>query len=746
MLRDHEKKVKTDEFENGKFIAEYNRNMKSARKKNIRYVHSFATINLPVRYYDVNTRSITKCLKHLFKNKKCADYFFTLAYFYFSKARMSADKLFIDFPQPLWSDVRIDLALSHLRRAVALDKDNPYIHCLLAACYLVINDSRCEKWRKKFDEKLYNMNKEEGVLLVAVLFVGVALSKLRDVLISIKIENNYEKAREILELTIEEFKNIKPPHFLPAACYSCLYFIYETKGLHENAISILKEQIRLYHDNPVGYYSLGFEYLEELNYELSSSYFEKAIELLPKGSFIESCIIVMNEFSRGMLKYQERKKWFYKDNLKEIYKHFFKCSELINDKLEKHGYKVLKYLPRLIEIDKRIFDLRESISFIDLKYRVANIIENMEPLMYTIMDSSRLFFIPTPEAAVASPFYVKFAYLQYLNLLLQKNWPNMVMGDDFYQRMKNVFLPATGSHIDEIKKNNILKILGKRYLDIFEAIRQSLKIPTIDLLYLTSALGRVMLNSSNFGEDTVIFDDLEAFKEKMNNRSIDEIGSEEEAVLLKILFQSFEKIANDLFALELMKNISSQFLEGKNEIMVELRETREMIKLELLKKEEEKDLKILTNARVDNTGKVCEIYKEVSYKWIDESEFDKRVENKDEYFIWMNYENGKVFLFGKPFAKGDTEKPCKNSPGFRKLIVFLLKEQEYHSYDKVFKIYTGDEYLYKKEQRKRINKVASKLLKYSKGLLETYIHYDAGRSLGLNTKGMPFCITFKKLY
>lgn len=147
-------------------------------------------------------------------------------------------------------------------------------------------------------------------------------------------------------------------------------------------------------------------------------------------------------------------------------------------------------------------------------------------------------------------------------------------------------------------------------------------------------------------------------------------------------------------------------------------------------------IRIITNA--DGDGNLLNKIIEIN---ITQEELTTREENRNKYLLWMNFQNGDVFVLGERFAS-------KLQMKSRKLIEFLLKKYDSsQTYDKIYGVYTGDwEDVYAGgKHRKRINKWVENLCKYSNGILKKYIFYDPGISVGFNTKGLPFLITYGKV-
>lgn len=597
------------------------------------------------------------------------------------------------------------------------DNNRSFIRVLLSICYGMLEGyNRVKKYFKKIDSTKFHRF-EKGIVQDC-LRLGIALSRLK----SINIYYNKGKRDKIIktfarcgnnDINFLEKQGLKAA----ALCYSFFLFDSYASSLRlERAQIYLKRCKKIAPNFPDIYELSAWIYAMFAQYDKASCIFLEAMKIYKHFKRDDTECKVGYEFSQGMLAWQQ---WAKEGkNLNKVYKHFYNCSNLVEDNKEDEYFINFRILPKFVKLDEQIKTLSLSHDLQDLRIRVFHLLQDIVSLgmEFEFIPKSNFDFVfikLPPIIEIGILFHIKYFYLMYLYLSLQKNG-------------------FKGYAIIKPKKTKISK--SKFFDNVLISYEK-------------------LLLKTNFSKTAQAFGHLKTFRKLIRNRSIEHISEYESRLLVRSLNQYWPAIDSGISLAGISSNLQN-IQKNTNITRKEIKEVKEEIKTlkfhdkepEVPEPPEEKKIKILTNAKVDDKGKACGFYKEIKPRWIDESEFEKRKENKKEYIIWMNYENGEVFVFGKPFASGRKKKPCKNSLGFRKLIVFLLEKQEYHPYEDVFKIYTGDEYLHKDEQRKRINKVASKLRKYSKGLLKENIHYDPSRSFGLNTKGLPFCITYKKLY
>lgn len=161
----------------------------------------------------------------------------------------------------------------------------------------------------------------------------------------------------------------------------------------------------------------------------------------------------------------------------------------------------------------------------------------------------------------------------------------------------------------------------------------------------------------------------------------------------------------------------------------------------------QKKIEILTN--VDEKGTLTD---KVKLRSVPQSALKerKRKREKKKYLLWMYYESGEVYVFGKHFTREieyrGPEKPRKNAKireGYRKLIVYLLRNNGKDcSHKDIYEQYAQEKYQKTEKIRSRINSAIRCLKKYSSGILEDYITSDKIRKIKLDVKGHPVCVVF----
>jgi DNA-directed RNA polymerase specialized sigma24 family protein len=297
--------------------------------------------------------------------------------------------------------------------------------------------------------------------------------------------------------------------------------IYQRLGNIEKIICVAKETKKIAPQFPLVYDFLGKAYISRNNFRMSSLYLRKAASLYqslsPDNNYRVIECEILCEFSSGMLALQKFG-MVNKNGLKETLNHFHRCANLVKkNKMDSHhSYRRLQILPHLIELDERIYSLRDSFNLIDLNIRVQAVLLDLFNwgIKFGLIEKQQSLTKRVKADIISSIFATKLCYISYLH--------DTLANKDFDEVLK------LNGNI-EIQRH----ALYEKWMNVCKLFFENLKLE----------------------EDSLIFENLVEFKEKIAGRSIDNIPENEQMSLLKTLLPNLNAVSND-FSLRAFKEIA----------------------------------------------------------------------------------------------------------------------------------------------------------------------------------------------
>ncbi len=410
-----------------------------------------------------------------------------------------------------WPRGTIKIAFSHFNKARKILKNNPLIYSLLIRCLIMkgYSDLPLRLLNKisqaeisKTENVIFNYFMRETLFFLEIHIVEVLLS-----------HRDHNRALERLQKAknLVNDKN-KTANLLLRVL---LYRAYIMANQPQEALFELKKARKDFPHVPLFYDLIGRVYWATKRFKLAAFYLEKAVGLYVNFPKRQTECFVLLEFSTGMYIWRNAKPTD-RTIFNEILDHFNKCVDLIKrHDLEDTAYNKFKILPSLIDIDERIYHLKQSSNLENLYVRLKSIMQSLYycDFKFEIYNYHTKMLIDTDIISLV--FSAKMLFIDYLVNILEK---------------------GSLSVIDELPDGSKIKreVLFSGWLNDC-------------VLYL---------RKQNFKKEIVAFENLEIFKNRINNRSINEIPMIEQRELITILFWDFE-IMGGSFSCKSLERIDS---------------------------------------------------------------------------------------------------------------------------------------------------------------------------------------------
>lgn len=497
------------------FISKYKAVVQSAREHEM---FGIITLSFLEDYTKrVNSDFVIQILNSLIKEKPKYYAYFALAYFKFRKISGNIEIAISKVKEPAcwiaWPIKESKITLKYLKIVQKVIKKDLIVETMIAYCHILLGKIEC------FEQVLTKVNLEKLSAPEKIFFKSIAT--LIAYIYTLKTSASLIKAKDYTNALdkLESSKSLWPRSELARNMLLC--DVYQRLGNIEKIICVAKETKKIAPQFPLVYDFLGKAYARRNNFRMSALCLRKAASLYKSLSPGQNYRVIeceiLYEFSSGMFTLQKFG-MVNKDGLKETLNHFHRCANLV----KKHNmdsrptYRKLQILPYFIELDERIYNLRNSLNFIDLNIRIQSILLDIFHwgTKFGLIEKQQPSAKPVKADIISSIFAAKLCYISYLH-------------DTLANRDFDEILTLDGNV--ELQRG----VLYERSVDLCKLLFENLKL----------------------GESVKIFENLIEFKEKITGRSIDEIPENEQISLLKILLPDFNTISNEL-SLGVLKEIA----------------------------------------------------------------------------------------------------------------------------------------------------------------------------------------------